>query len=207
MKRSRGSAASVAGIVIISVVCSAVLIVGADYLLLPSLYPSLNGKTSNSPQPQLQKVNQTFYEQWTNYAILYDSNLSYIQMNQTSVLFTVKNANAYIYALFIVPLQLVLDATFTGHIYFKISLVVKGVGNITAPIIYTDYNSAATVRQFSYPITLQFMTGPVAAGIYNISIQWKSNTDATGFNYLDAGDRSGIPYQYTRTLFIEEITA
>lgn len=197
MKKSKGSAASMAGVVVISVVLSAVLFIGADYLVLPSIYPSL----------KTQKINQTFYTQWANYAILDDSQLSYVQINQTSTLFTVKNANSHIYALFTIPILLTLDTTFTGYVYFNISLVIKGIGNMTTPIVYTDQSAATgNYRQAFYPITLQFMTGSIAAGTYNISIQWKSVHNEIGFNYLDAGDRSSIPYQYARTLFVEEIT-
>ena len=186
--------ASTSILIVATAIISVIAGAGIAYVAIPSIDPTYNANTSIT------------YKSWQDESYIFDNQLSWSLMNQTQVNISL-SASAKLFVQFSAPFLLTLDTTFTGVQYYLVALVIKGVGNTTEPIVYYD-GSAGTgqYRQLTYNPTLTLMTGQLAAGNYNISVQWKSNSDAPGVNDLSVSHHNTADiYHYDRWMEIQTI--
>ena len=190
-----------------SVLISLVAGAGIAFVVLPTVYPSLQ-TTPTSPQTTEKGVVQVVEKSWQDESYIFDSNLNWQLMNKTQISFTIGN-NSRILAQFSAPFLLSLDSSFTVKSNYEVALVIEGIVNSSVPIIYYD-DSASTgnYRQLSFFPTLTFETGVLSAGTYNCTVQWKSAIDAPGANNLSVGHhKTNSAYHYDRWMILQEITS
>lgn len=153
-------------------------------------------------------VIQTKYGEWNSPAYIFDNQLSYVKMEDTELTITA-SANSRLLVSFSAMSVMTLDAAFTYRVGYNITLVLGGVGNRT---IQADFYDGAGVgygyiRQISMNLYINYLTPPLPAGTYKAEIYWKSGFDATGTqNSLSVAHiGGGTPYNFTRTLLIQEL--
>ncbi len=95
-----------------------------------------------------------------------------------------------------------LDSSFSGAIAYKIALVVEGVDNRTLMVNYYDGNPTSGYHWLTYNLYMNFMTNPLPAGTYSISMFWTSCQNPSGDNHLILANSYN---NYTRTLLVQEI--
>ena len=184
-----------ASVLITLVAGSAIAFVG-----LPMLYPSISSEKKG--------IIQTVEKSWQDESYIFDTDLSWNLMNKTQLNLTISE-NSKIEATFSAPFLLSLDTQFTTMARFEVALVIQGVGNTSTTIIYYDDTPASGhYRQISYFPTLSFMTGPLSAGTYNCTVQWKSAIDSpgTGNNLSVSHHNLNSAYHYDRWMRLEELS-
>ncbi len=209
--------------IIVTVLLSIVIGAGLAYVGIPAIDPKYNTNTSPSTtqtKTLTQTVTQTpvqtgvvneISKSWQDESYLFDYNLQWSKMNQTQMNFTI-DANSKIMAQFSAPLLLTVDSSFTGTLYFAISVVIEAsnntvIGNTTAPIIYyNDAPASGHFIQLNYYPTLNLMTPNLPAGTYNCSVQWRSTIDAPGISSLSVSHSNiNSAYHYDRWMVLQEV--
>jgi len=187
--------------ILASVVISVVLGAGIAFVALPTVYPSLESKTTEQ-----KGTVQTVLKTWQDESYLFDNDVSWKMMNQTQMSFTITN-NSKILAQFSAPFLLSLYPTFTQLSEYKIALVIQGVTNTSTVIVYYDGSTTGQTRQMSFFPTLSLMTNNLPAGTYNCSVQWKSmsNQSGNGSNLSVSHHNTNSQYHYDRWMKLEEI--
>ncbi len=180
-----------------SVLTSILILAPVTYFVLPVLYPNMKQGV----------VIQSTYVNFDTEAYIYDDELTYKMMDETTYTITTQGDSSLI-VLFTADGIMTLDTVFTQKSAYHIALVISGEGNRT---IYVDWfegttPAAGTIRQLTYDITINFATGSLIAGDYTISVYWKSNFDATGtYNSLSVNHNNS--YEYDRSFWIQEVSA
>lgn len=188
------SGKSVFGAIIGSVIISAALMGGFIYFILPMIFPSVEERNL---------VIQTKYGEWDTESYIYDDELTWTKMDDTELDITVQE-NSQIYATFSTMALLWLEPTFTSKCSILISLVVEGLMNQTFLVLYYDGNpSYPYYRELTYNLHINLVTPILSAGTYTISVYWKSTFDGPGDNGLSVAHSPN--YNYTRTIFLEEL--
>lgn len=153
-------------------------------------------------------VLQTKYGEWNSPAYILDNQLTYVKMPDTELTLTI-NTNSKLLVTFSAMAIMTLDAAFTGRIGYNISLVVENVGNRTIQANYYDGAPATSyIRQISLNLFINYMTRNLAAGTYTVDLYWNSGYDAPGTqNSLSVAHLGATPFNFTRTLIVQELRA
>jgi hypothetical protein len=100
-----------------------------------------------------------------------------------------------------------LGTQFSGSIYFDISLVVQGVGNRTIDIGYYSSVKINASVAFIQTFYLEYRTGSLAAGTYDVTAYWCFRTGTTFTGLAQLSMTAGVGNKnYSRMLTVQEIT-
>ncbi len=173
-----------------SVVVSLVIIMLVAFFILPIQYPRLNNPAY-------------VYEEFRTSAIIADYNLTLVQVPDTQATITIRG-NSRIWVEFNTPYVLGISGAFPGpgRVRYEFVLMVEGVGNRTTYLTYYTENAPGASFELSSTFYLNYVTEPLLAGTYTISVYWRSIYDRTGFNYLLLNT---MMYNWTRSLLLQEI--
>ncbi|MFX1569082.1 MAG: hypothetical protein ACFFCV_12025 [Promethearchaeota archaeon] len=194
------SAKSVIIGIIVSIICSVLITAGLLYLIGPVLLPELN-KVSILEENDL--VLQYKYQEWDTDAWVTDYNVAYQKMNDTELSITIQE-NSHLYVSFSSVSYLWLSYSFANYSAYSISLVVEGVGNRSFSIVHYDPRPTVglIMQEYTYNLNIEYLTGPLSAGTYNIAMYWMSLYDSTEYTYLSVADPG---YDNTRSLWVMEL--
>jgi len=177
------SAKSVIGSIVGGVICSVLVMAGLLYFIGPILLPGLTEQDSdlqNKYNDLLDQYNnlteqdlvlQYKYQEWNSTAIITHDDLVYEKMNETELSITIQE-NSRLMITYSSMAKLWLSYFFTGSVAYSISLVVEGVGNRTFSIIHFDIapSPGAWFRDLTYNLNTDYLTGPLSAGTYDITM-------------------------------------
>ena len=187
----KGVVGSVIGSVILSVVITSALI----YFMAPVFLPT---------STERDVVLQYQYGEWNSPAYIYDDDLVYEKMNDTEITITIEQ-DSRLFVEFSAIALLALDSTFTVRSSYNVSLIVAGVTNRTMMVLYYYGGPAiGQYRELTYNLHMNLVTQPLPTGTYTIEVFWKSTFNATG-NANSLSVAHAPTYNYTRTLFVQEL--
>ncbi|MFW9852494.1 MAG: hypothetical protein ACFFDS_06105 [Candidatus Thorarchaeota archaeon] len=182
-----------------SVIVSILILAPATYFLMPVLYPNIKSDISDDPSGV---VLQSEYFVFDTLARIYDYELTYELMGTTSCLIQTQG-NSSLSILFSAVAILTLNSAWREKAEYIVDLVVEGAGNRALLYGYYDDGPAyGAYRVFTFDISINFDTGILAAGTYNISVFWRSNFDGIGTNSFYIYDPGN---DCLRSLWIQEI--
>ncbi len=164
------------------------------YFLLPIL------------QPTTGTIRQTKFVESRSLAYLLDSETTLKPIPEITTTMTV-NDKSSLTAVLSSGITMTVDSAFSGIAFFEISIVIQGVGNRTAGIEYASTSVLNSTIKFAETFYIEYRTGPLAAGTYNVTAYWLSLAGAThtGSAQISMTTGTGV-YNYTRTLVVQEIT-
>ena len=175
-----------------SVIVSLLIMAPLAYFVLPVLYPDM--KDGGTVQLVYQEFNATAY--------ILDSTNDFELINQTSLTISTQG-ESQLSILYVMQCVLSLGYNMYGAVHYEIALVVSGVGNRTLKVAYYHQYDTGNYTEIPADVTINYVTGTLAAGNYTIGVYWRSVYDAVGGNSLIAHTTPN--YEYVRTLQIEEI--
>jgi hypothetical protein len=188
------------GSVLLAVIISSAIGIFA----FPMLYPIIYGDVSPIPGYTDEGiVLQSLYREFSTTAqILDDDNDSYIPVPDTELNITVQ-ANSRITAVFSSLYILGISDSLapSKRVGFNISLGVEGIGNKITRISYFETSSYSAIREFSSTFYLNYVSTPLPAGTYTVSLSWISIEEYPSFNYLLFNTPNA---NFTRSLWIQE---
>ena len=201
------SAKSVLLSILGGVICSVLIMAGLLYFIGPVFLPRLTEQHTDlleriTDLEEKDLLLQYKYQQFFTDAWITDYNVAYQKMNDTELSITIQE-NSRLYVSFSSMSYLWLSYFFTGYVAYNISLVVEGVGNRTFSIVHYDSRSTGGFYQsLTYNLYIEYLTGPLSAGIYNIVMYWRSLYDSVEYTYLSVSDPG---YENTRSLWVMEL--
>lgn len=188
-----------------SIIASVIIMSALTYFALPFLFPVLRAENLAYQEDLVSEEGillQSKYGEWNSEAVLYDSNISsYEKIPDTELQITIQE-NSSLNMVFSGMGLIYLDSSFSGAIVYKIALVVDGVDNRTLIVNYYDGNPTSGYHWLTYNLYMNFMTNPLPAGTYNISMFWISGQNPSGDNSLILTNSNN---NFTRTLLVQEI--
>lgn len=208
------AAKSVLGSVIVGVICSVLIMSGLLYFIGPMLLPGLTEQDTDLQDKYdalLDQYNdllnktlvlQYKYQEWNSHSIVTNSDLVSQKMNETELSITIQE-NSRLFITFSSMAKLWLSYFFTGYAAYSISLVVEGVGNRTYWITHLDARPTGGWQlDFTKNLNIDYLTEPLSAGTYNITMYWKSIYDSAEYSYLSVAHSN---YFNTRSLMVQEL--
>jgi hypothetical protein len=194
------SAKEVIGSVLLAVIISSAIGIFA----FPMLYPIVYGDVSAIPGVTDDGiVVQSIYREFSTFAQIHDSETSsYNQVPDTRVNITIQEnstINAVFSSLYILGVSNTLGPS--QRVGFNISLGVDGIGSRTTRISYFETGTFSANREFSSTFYLNFVSMPLPAGTYTVSLSWISIADQDGINYFLFNTPLA---NFTRSLWIQE---
>ena len=181
-----------------SVLVSILILAPATYFLRPILYPSMNDVTIDETGLLLQSG----YFLFDSEARIFDNELALKMMNSTTCLIETQG-NSSLTILFSTVGVMSLNSAWREKSEYIIDLVVEGVGNKAILHAFHDDGPAhGAYRVLTFDIAINFDTGVLTAGTYNISVYWRSTVDGIGTNSFYIYDPGN---DYLRSLWIQEI--
>ncbi len=178
-----------------SVLVSILILAPATYFLMPVLYPSI----SNDADVVLLQSEYILFE---TEARIIDNELISKMMDNTSWLIETQGSSS-LNILFLAVGVMSLNSAWREKSEYIIDLVVEGVGNKAILHAFHDDGPAhGAYRVITFDITINLDTGILAAGTYNISVNWRSTFDGIGTNSFYIYDPGN---NYQRSLLIQEI--
>ncbi|MFW9877307.1 MAG: hypothetical protein ACFFG0_29805 [Candidatus Thorarchaeota archaeon] len=186
--------------IIVSILCSVLITAGLLYFIGPVILPDLN-EVSTLEEKDL--VLQYKYQEWDSDAWVTDYNVVYQKINDTELSITIQE-NSKLYISFSSMAYLWLSYDFANYSAYSVSLVVEGVGNRTFFITHYDPRPTTGLiyQKLTYNLNIDYFTGPLSAGTYNITMYWKSLYDSTEYTYLSVADNT---YDNIRSLWVMEL--
>jgi len=181
-----------------SIIASVIIMSAITFLALPFIFPGVSEKNI---------VLQSKFGEWNSPAYIWDYDIAYEKMEDTEMNITIRE-NSRLAITFSAIAVMSLGPTFNGRSSYNISLVVEDIDNRTYPVAFFDESGATGgYRQISYNLHMDFVTQPLSAGTYTIEMYWMSDFDAPGdSNSLSVAHDSFNPYNYTRSLWVQELS-
>ena len=195
---------AIAGAIIGSVVISVILTGAGAYFLLPRLFPGMNG------DPYIPYTPAFVYEEFDSTAQLNDDDLVYTMVPDTMFFITVLNDSRLICTFSGTLLIGLWNTLGTGEVKYELALGVEDNATYAidfwkfVEIQYQDGDGVTGVRELSFACAIELVTVPLEAGVYRVSLWWKSQQNPTGFNYLLFHSPS---FDFNRSLSALEVIA
>ncbi|OLS29379.1 MAG: hypothetical protein HeimAB125_22650 [Candidatus Heimdallarchaeota archaeon AB_125] len=175
-----------------SVLTAILILAPTTYFVLPLLYPNMKSGV----------LIQSEYILFETEARIYDHELTFKMMDNTTWLIETQGSSS-LNILFTTVVELVLNSAWREKAEVIIDVVVEGIGNKAILLGFHDDGPAlGAYRALTFDTAINFDTGIVAAGTYNISVYWRSTFDGIGTNSFYIYDPSN---NYQRSLLIQEI--
>ncbi len=188
--------------ILVSGLISLIFIAGAGYFVLPLIYPNINEEIETETEtPNI--LLQSKYIDITTQAILYDDEMDFVKIIDTELSITTQG-NSSLAVSFSMVVLMILDASFSGILFFEFAIAINGIGNRTIPFSYSRF-SATGLEQHSVDFTINYLTGIIPSGTYNIEASWHSKSDPTGSSYLKSYFSPSMGPNYTRTIWAQEL--
>ena len=90
-----------------------------------------------------------------------------------------------------------------GALSFEVALVVEGIGNKTLKQMVYQQVPFGSSREIPAAVTINYVTGNLAAGNYTIGVYWKSIYAKADTNYLIGYT---VPnFAFPRSIWVQEI--
>ncbi|KKL51424.1 hypothetical protein LCGC14_2295620 [marine sediment metagenome] len=189
------SVKSALGSIIVGVICSVLIMSGMLYFIGPILLPGLTEKDTSL-------LLQYKYQEWDSHSYITEEDLVDQKMNETELSITIQE-NSRLATTFSSVAELWLSYFFTGYVAYSISLVVEGVGNRTISVTHFDMRTTGGWQQeMTHNLNIDYLTGPLSAGTYNITMYWKSIYNSTDYTHLSVAHSN---YFNTRSLWVQEL--
>lgn len=188
------------GSVLVAVIISSVI----GLFALPLLYPIVYEDVSTIPGFADEGiVLQSLYKEFSTTAQIFDLEIgTYKPVPDTELNITIQTnsrINAVFSSIYILGVS---DSLSPGQrVGFNISLGIEGMGNKTVRIAYFETSSYSALREFSSTFYLNFVSKPLPAGTYKVSLSWISIADLSGTSYFLFTTPNA---NFTRSLWIQE---
>jgi len=184
-----------------NVILSVLVMSVVSIFILPPIIADLNPSSNGSNDTGI--VLQSKYEMYDARASINDSETtSYQLVPDTTMLISVQNQSR-ISAVFSGYYYISISSMDAGHIlHYNLSLDIKGIGNRFTHVRYhtTDHNILTETTGFN--MYLDYVTDPLPAGTYNVSVFWMSLNDHDGTSYFTF---NWDPEDALRALWVQEL--
>ncbi|MCK4848686.1 MAG: hypothetical protein KAT16_06670 [Candidatus Heimdallarchaeota archaeon] len=184
----------------LNVMLSVLIMSVVTIYVLPPIIEDLN--TSNGSK-DMGIVLQSKYELYDERASINDSETTGSQLiPNTTMLITIQNQSR-ISAVFSGYTYLVISSLDAGHlIHYNISLIIEGVGHRDTYVRYRTTDHEVLTELSDFHIYMDFVTDPLPAGTYKVSVSWISHNDHDGVSYLTF---NWDPEDPLRSLWVQEL--
>ncbi|MHA1420058.1 MAG: hypothetical protein ACTSYH_10780 [Candidatus Heimdallarchaeaceae archaeon] len=178
-----------------SVFVSLVIMAPVAFFVLPLFYPSMKDETG---------VIQSVYEEFDDVAYIEDDTVIYELINQTELVISTQG-HSKLAILFTMQSVISISSTMVGALSFEVALVVEGIGNKTLKQMVYQQVPFGSYREIPTAVTINYVTGKLAAGNYTIGVYWKSIYPKADINYLIGYT---VPnFAFPRSIWVQEIIA
>ncbi|MHA1347962.1 MAG: hypothetical protein ACTSO3_16285, partial [Candidatus Heimdallarchaeaceae archaeon] len=128
----------------------------------------------------------------------------YELINQTELVISTQG-HSKLAILFTMQSVISISSTMVGALSFEVALVVEGIGNKTLKQMVYQQVPFGSYREIPTAVTINYVTGKLAAGNYTIGVYWKSIYPKADINYLIGYT---VPnFAFPRSIWVQEIIA
>lgn len=191
-------------LIILNISVSVLVMSILSIYVLPPIIQELNSSNEHTGgDTDAGIVLQSKYEIYDERASIADTdNESYMLMPGTSMLITIQDQSR-ISAVFSGYCYLAITSMDAGYrLQYNVSLNIEGVGNRVTYVRYQTTTFNVLTEQYSINMYIDYVTTPLSAGTYNVSVMWVSQNDHDGLSYLTF---NWDPDEPLRSLWVQEL--
>jgi len=185
-----------------SVLISMILTSGGAFLILPIMFPGINGELQDLLQNDPRILQTQYLQIEPDSAEIYDFTTSWTKIADDSINISIRNNSQILVEYSTHYILGVSNLDPLDRVGFEIQIRIVDVASETQRIGHFNSDGYTNLIEFEATLNMNLLTSTLPEGEYSIVMYWRSEQSNVGSQYLILSNNN---VQYNRTLYVHEV--